>query len=1564
MSFRQRAHLSVLLCLRAAARRAATMLTRRVAGSRRAAYEALEHRTFMAAHPGSSMAYDAAGTLHVAYFDDVARTLKYMKQSPAGAWSEAVTVDSSSSDVGRMPSLALDAAGRPGVAYFDAVGEDLRFAYHDGSAWTTVAVETRDSVGQNPSLAFDAEGKAVVSYYRKTTGDLRLARLKNLDRNKWDVSTIAHKGDVGLFSTVAIDPATGTPLVAYGNATQRVRLLPVGGEPITVARSGGDVTNLSLGFSKDGRPVVSYYEPASGEVKLVESKDTGGRFDAPVMVAKVPAQSDAHPALVIDPATGTPQVVYYDSLVNGLFLARKPVDASEVVRTQVKSGSSEGTITAIHPGNGSISFATVDGASGLIDLGNTEATPLPPTEVDAIADGPAQVTVRWLDNAGNETGFLVERRTDNSDWQSIARLSPDTQEFVDTTVSEATVYRYRVSATGGIGDVAVGSTAPKVFGRPGGSGTGVGRHVTVVTPPNSPGDLVATIVSAERIDLSWSDRSSGETRYSVLSSTDGVEWNAAAPGALNLPADTTTLSVTGLKEGTTYLFSVYAEKGGQRSAVVPAVEATTLPAAPTDVTVEQISTSQLNVSWTNRAASADHVVLERSINGTAWTTVAVLPPATSTYNVNGLTEGTAYYFRVKAVGSQDSAYSSETNGTTHPLAPSNLAATAVSPTRIDLTWSDNAASETGYQVQRAGADGMFVTRATVGENTTFYADTSVVEGSVYTYRVRAAIGSGARSANSASVTLQPLPSSPTDLSASLTGDGRAVSLQWTDRATGETAYEVQRQVAGTLTWEVIATVGADVAAYLDDTAAEGAAYGYRVRAMNGGGASGFSGTASATTVPAKPDSLTAEAGSNTAIDLSWVDNSDGETGYRVERSTDGTTFVTIATTDANVAVYRDDGLESATTYMYRVSAVNAGGSSGATASVAATTRTDAPVSLTAVAVSDRQIDLAWAAVDGADGYRVERSTDGATWQPLGSSPTAAYSDLAVTEATAYQYRVRGDNAGGLSQPSDSVTAVSRPATPGDPVASLVGPAVNLVWTDVSGGETGYVVERSADGGATFSTAVILAPGVEAYTDTTVVEATSYAYRVRATGTGGPSAESAVAAIVTRPAAATDVVATTVSATHLSVTWSDNSAGEAGYRIERSSDGGTTWVVVATPEIDAQTYVDSELAPATAYAYRVVATSPQGDSEVSATATAITLTLPPTAVTATTVSTERIDLTWTDPVGADEIGVYRSVDGMSWLRIATVPAGVGTYVDSGLNEATDFYYDLVGVNAAGESEAAGTSTATCPIAPEALTATPLTATSVRVGWSDLSAGEEGFYLEISYDGGTTYAPAGATSADVETLDVTVTEGASVTFRVRGIRSGVYSDYSPAITVDLLPAAPSAATVESTSASSLTVNWIDNSTNETGFRVERSIDGENFLEVDTTSPNATQYVDTGLEEGTTYTYRVRATIGTSRNSDYTEAVTGTTRPIAPVSLTATLVADGVRLTWSNLSLNVDSYQVYRSGDGGTTWDELVSVESPTYTDATVQSGLTYLYRVAAVNEGGASAFSAAVMAPVIP
>jgi len=83
----------------------------------------------------------------------------------------------------------------------------------------------------------------------------------------------------------------------------------------------------------------------------------------------------------------------------------------------------------------------------------------------------------------------------------------------------------------------------------------------------------------------------------------------------------------------------------------------------------------------------------------------------------------------------------------------------------------------------------------------------------------------------------------------------------------------------------------------------------------------------ATTTPAAPTALTAAAVSTSRIALHWTDNATNETGYKIERSSPGATFVQVATVGSDATTFTDSGLARNKSYTYRVRAAGSGGDS-------------------------------------------------------------------------------------------------------------------------------------------------------------------------------------------------------------------------------------------------------------------------------------------------------------------------------------------------------------------------------------------------------------------------------------------------------------------------------------------------------------------------------------------------------------------------------------------------------------------------------------------------------------
>src|SRR4030042_2266010 len=172
-----------------------------------------------------------------------------------------------------------------------------------------------------------------------------------------------------------------------------------------------------------------------------------------------------------------------------------------------------------------------------------------------------------------------------------------------------------------------------------------------------------------------------------------------------------------------------------------------------------------------------------------------------------------------------------------PAAPARLKALSSYPgdLAISLSWSDNSLDETGFEIERCIGSGCtdFVLYATRDSSIygPWFNDVGLAEVTTYSYRVRAVNAAGASEySNVASATTSY--ARPDGQLTSLTGTftNGAVELTWTENATNETRFEIERYEvgAGGTEFIVIASVAPDTTSFVDTTPLRGTRYDYRV----------------------------------------------------------------------------------------------------------------------------------------------------------------------------------------------------------------------------------------------------------------------------------------------------------------------------------------------------------------------------------------------------------------------------------------------------------------------------------------------------------------------------------------------------------------------------------------------------------------------------------------------------------------------------------------------------------------------------------------------------------------
>lgn len=602
------------------------------------------------------------------------------------------------------------------------------------------------------------------------------------------------------------------------------------------------------------------------------------------------------------------------------------------------------------------------------------------------------------------------------------------------------------------------------------------------------------------------------------------------------------------------------------------------------------------------------------------------------------------------------------NGDTLPSPVTNLEATIISGTRIDLEWS-LVSCATGYNILNSTDGENWTTLDTVGSTVATFSHDNLSAWTQHYYQIET-LQNSETPVPSDIVSAWKEPDAPENLVATAIS-GREIQLAWDDESDFETAYEVQWSADGS-NWFELAQLEPNTEEFSHENLLEAKRYYYRVRAVNGSSYSDFSNTDDTWTMLHSPGRLTMSAIAAESITLDWLDISNAETAYAIERSANGGSYAYPVYLSPGTETYQDTGVWESTYFTYRVTAQNSGNfSSDPTLTVSGWTKLMTPTDLVITSATTDAITLGWNDNSNAEtSYKVWRSTNGTDWSPdplatLGSN-AETFQDTGLDEGGLYYYKVSAVNSDSFSEFSNVASGSTMLVAPTNLVVTeLSSSEIQLTWEDNTTVETSYIIQRSLDQNDWSEADVQVASAdAESFVDTTFVDLQHYYYRVLAATEIAISNPSNIDDIQTGFKAPTNLVAYGYSTSVIELNWLDNSFIEDGYKIERSPNG-TSWSLLETLSPNETLYQNEGLAESDHYYYRVRAYKDSDYSDYTNANDAWTMLNDPENGLFKRLTLGQFDLSWTDISTHETSYVVErklsSEDEEGWTEIATLAA---------------------------------------------------------------------------------------------------------------------------------------------------------------------------------------------------------------------------------------------------------------------------------------------------------------------
>lgn len=963
-----------------------------------------------------------------------------------------------------------------------------------------------------------------------------------------------------------------------------------------------------------------------------------------------------------------------------------------------------------------IVYASNDNKEVEIDKMRVNSSPLPisPSGLTAEAISPVSTSISWSDKSNNETGFVLERKEEiNGSYVIVDTLSADITSYTDTGLTPQVTYYYRVISYNEFGNsnysIEASILMPSIFEiYQAESATANSGAVTQTSKSGYTGagyiqfdtngeyiewnNVDVPVASTQPITIHYiNEESETLTGDIIVNSTVVGSVNFASTGSGDTWSTVEINASFGL--GTSTIRIENTSTSGN-VLIVDKIEVgiENVPLPPSSLGLNAISSSQINLSWTDNSANELGFIVDRrtGISGT-FDEIAVLGPNVTSYSDTGLVSSTQYTYQVRAYNNAGGSFYVE-----------NAILSASRPNEYQAeSYSSKNGGYVGSSSSHAGFTGSGYFEYKYQGHWLQWADVDAASEGYYTLNF---VYENADDTvkyldlrlNGTVIETLVFPSTG--------GLGNWDTLQYEALLVG--GENVIRLIYGTANLDLLAIDKMEVEA--------------------------------ATPPPVDaPDNFVATGVSTSQIDLSWSDNSNNEDGFIIERKlVSDSEYTVVVTLGANTTSYSDTGLSSSTEYLYQISGYNNEGGSylrqatGVTASAANVYQAEDYTGKSGGYITNSHVGYT-----GAGYFQFKYNAHGFEWDNVNVASTSIYTlDIRYTNGgdTSSKYcdlSVNGSLVGNIEFPTtgswttwDTIT-VNVALYAGDNVVELIytSPDNNVIEIDkmeVSGGTadteapttpsgliasdttgTSFILgwDRSTDNGGVilyevFQDGVSLTDTItDNYaTISGLSPLTSYIMTVKAIDASGneSSVSSSISVTTTAvidtiaPSVPTGLTATSVTQSSFTLSWNAATDNVGVNEYEVYQDG------VSIGRLAGTTTAITGLSADVTYSMSVKSIDAAGNASAQSAELDVSTSTPsdtippsaPTALVASSVTQTSFALSWDDSTDNVEVVSYEV-----YLDGSALSTTTNTSLDlTGLTSQTVYSVEVLAIDAAGNS----------------------------------------------------------------------------------------------------------------------------------------------------------------------------------------------------------------------------------------------------------------------------------------